>query len=113
MLNLSSFYSTFVSLCNSTGKSPSRVVLDVGLQKSSITRWKGGGLPTDATVKKIADYFGVPVEELTEKQKEPPQPKAETVGPNKQALLDVIDKMSEAEMILLLERAKRIIESRG
>ena len=109
---MSNFYSTFVSLCNSTGKSPSRVVLDVGLQKSSITRWKGGGLPTDATTKKIADYFGVPVEELTGKQKEPPQLETETVDPNKKKLYNLIDQMSEAEIVLLLERAGKIINSR-
>lgn len=59
------FYNNFVRLCNSVGKSPSRVVLDVGGTKSAITRWKNGGHPTDATAMKIAEYFGVSVQELT------------------------------------------------
>lgn len=59
------FYSNFVKLCNSVGKSPSRVVLEIGGTKSAITRWKNGSSPTDATAMKIAEYFGVSVEELT------------------------------------------------
>ena len=59
------FYNNFVKLCNSVGKSPSRVVLEIGGTKSAITRWKNGSSPTDATAMKLAEYFGVSVEELT------------------------------------------------
>ena len=59
------FYNNFVKLCNSIGKSPSRVVLDIGGTKSAITRWKNGSTPTDATAMKLAEYFGVSVQELT------------------------------------------------
>lgn len=54
-----SFYEKYLDLCIKAGKSPSRVVLDVGLQKPAVTRWKNGGLPTDVTIKRLADYFGV------------------------------------------------------
>ena len=46
-------------------------------------------------------------------QNEPPQKEAEAESAEKRALYDMIDQMSEAELILLLERGKRIIESRG
>ena len=59
------FYNNFVRLCNSVGKSPSRVVLEIGGTKSAITRWKNGSTPTDATAMKIAEYFGVSIQELT------------------------------------------------
>ena len=59
------FYNNFVKLCNSVGKAPSRVVLEIGGTKSAITRWKNGSLPTDATAMKIAEYFGISVQELT------------------------------------------------
>ena len=59
-----SFYSNFLSMCNSIGKTPSKVVTEVGLKKSAVTRWKAGGNPTDATTQKIADYFGVSVDYL-------------------------------------------------
>ena len=67
-----SFYSNFLTMCNNIGKTPSKVVTEVGLKKSAVTRWKAGGNPTDATAQKIADYFGVPVSELTEETKKAP-----------------------------------------
>lgn len=67
-----SFYSNFLTMCNSVGKTPSKVVTEVGLKKSAVTRWKAGGNPTDATAQKIADYFGVPVSELTDEKEKAP-----------------------------------------
>lgn len=58
------FYDNFVKLCNSIDKSPSAVALEIGVQKSTVTRWKNGSMPTDATAQKIADYFGVSVDQL-------------------------------------------------
>ena len=72
-----SFYSNFLTMCNNIGKTPSKVVTEVGLKKSAVTRWKAGGTPTDATAQKIADYFGVPVSELTEETKKAPTPEGE------------------------------------
>lgn len=67
------FYLNFVRLCNSIGKSPSAVAEDMGLQRSSVTRWANGSAPRKATVEKIATYFGVDSKELTgEEQKEKP-----------------------------------------
>lgn len=72
-----SFYSNFLAMCNSVGKTPSKVVTEVGLKKSAVTRWKAGGNPTDATAQKIAEYFGVPVSELTEEKEKAPTPEGE------------------------------------
>ena len=44
-----SFYSNFLSMCNSIGKTPSKVVMEVGLKKSAVTRWKAGGNPATRT----------------------------------------------------------------
>ena len=59
------FYDNFIKACNSIGKTPSAVLLEIGLGKSAGTRWKRGEMPTDATLRKLADYFGVSPEELT------------------------------------------------
>ena len=58
------FYESYISLCNHAGKSPSAVALEIGLTKPTITRWKNGSTPTDATMRRVADYFGVPVESI-------------------------------------------------
>lgn len=60
------FYHTFVALCNSKGKAPSRVALDIGISKASVNRWKNGSIPSDATKQKIANYFGVSIASISE-----------------------------------------------
>lgn len=56
------FYQKFLALCNERGESPSTVALNVGLSKAANTGWATGKAPRAATIAKLADYFGVPVE---------------------------------------------------
>ena len=63
------FYENYVKLCNLVGKSPSAVAVELKLGKPSVTRWKHGAVPRDTTILKIAGYFGVSVEELTQDTK--------------------------------------------
>lgn len=60
------FYDNYVALCNRAGKSPSAVALEMGLTKPTVNRWKNGSQPTDATIRRVADFFGVSVAELKE-----------------------------------------------
>ena len=67
------FYDRYVKLCASVGKSPSAVAVEVGIGKSNVTYWKTGrNSPTDLTMQKLADYFGVSLAYLKgeEEQKE-------------------------------------------
>nr|DAF77595.1 MAG TPA: repressor protein [Caudoviricetes sp.] len=66
------FYDNFIRACNSVGKSPSAVLLELGLGKSAGTRWKNGHAPTDATLQKLADYFGVSKAALLRGQEKSP-----------------------------------------
>lgn len=54
-----SFYSRFLELCNELGISPSAAAEEAGLRKSSVTAWKNGSSPSDATKLKLATYFRV------------------------------------------------------
>ena len=59
------FYNNFVNLCNKVNKSPSAVAVEMGFQKSVVTRWKkNNATPTDANLAKIADYFNISVDDL-------------------------------------------------
>lgn len=58
------FYDKFLSLCEENGVSPSRALMDMGISKSSLVRWKEGGKPLNENKKLIADYFGLSVAEL-------------------------------------------------
>lgn len=59
------FYDNFIRACNMVGKSPSAVVQEVGITKPAVTRWRKGETPRDATVQKLADYFGISKTDLT------------------------------------------------
>lgn len=76
-------YDNFLKLCNSVGKTPSAAAIDMGLSKTTVNRWKNGGGVTDATALKIANYFGITVDELkTGIKKEPSIPTDEELDKN-------------------------------
>ena len=77
-------YDNFSNLCNSIGKSPSAVALELGISKSTVSHWKHQrNEMTAATALKIANYFGITVEELkTGVKKEPSVPKDEELDKN-------------------------------
>lgn len=76
-------YDNFLKLCNSVGKTPSAAAIDMGLSKTTVNRWKNGGGVTDATALKIANYFGITVDELKNGiKKQPSIPKDEELNKN-------------------------------
>lgn len=58
------FWDNFVTLCNQKGKSPNGACAELGFSANTATKWKQGSIPRDTTLRKIADYFGVTVDEL-------------------------------------------------
>ncbi len=60
------FYKQVLALCMERGISPTKLALDIGLSTSTPNGWKKGSVPQPSTLKKIADYFGVNIEYLTE-----------------------------------------------
>ena len=65
------FWRNFIKLCAEAGKSPTRVALDLGLSSGTASNWKRGAIPQERILNRIADYFGVPVEDLTAEAPEP------------------------------------------
>lgn len=56
------FYQIYLGLCNKGGLTPSKAALNMGISKTSVSRWKKGYNPTDINLQKVADYFGVTVD---------------------------------------------------
>lgn len=56
------FYDKYVAACQDKGISPSKAAEEIGLNKASVTNWKKNGYTPRADVlRRIADYFGVPM----------------------------------------------------
>lgn len=58
------FYDLFEKICEESGLSMSKVLTDLEMGRSNASRWKKGEVPSNATKKKIADYFGITVRQL-------------------------------------------------
>lgn len=58
------FYDKFKQLCDAKEISVNKACVEIGLSRSVAAKWKStkAGTPTAETCKKIADYFGVPVD---------------------------------------------------
>lgn len=109
------FYEKYLCLCNSINKSPSAVALELKIGKPSVTRWKNGATPRDATVLKIADYFGVTVTELMAgvgEQEKAPAAKGEGISAERKALLDIISSLTDEQcrkLLVLVQGAKTVL----
>ena len=112
------FYDNFVKACNLHNKAPSAVAIDIGISKATVTGWKNGSMPSDATLRKLADYFGVSPEELTGSTG-PAQKKApadvsnsdtQSEGQLMAAFCEGGKDLSEEEMAVLWQDAKDYIQ---
>ena len=109
------FYDKFVSLCKEKGVAPARAALDIGLSKSAPIKWRTtGATPNGETLNKIAEYFSVSVSVLFgEETKKAPTPKGEReMDDLTNEILNELEGMSHAEILLVKERIQKIKESR-
>lgn len=109
------FYDNFVALCASANKTPAYVGRELEIDKSTISCWKARKTnPSDVNAKKIANYFGVTVEELMgEGAKKDPIPKDGAVSPAAQELLDFLDSASGEELADVIKYIRYLKSQRG
>lgn len=103
---MTTFYKNFLALCASIRKSPSYVCREIGLSNAAASGWKKGKVPSDITLEKLADYFGVPVETLTEEQKET----APTVTDERDIeMLSLLSRLTPEQKEMLLLQIKGLL----
>lgn len=90
------FWDNFVNQCEKIEKSPTVVVEELGFKRSAVTSWKNGALPQVKNRKKIADYFGITVEELMGTKKEPAG--MGELDDVKKQVVELMDDMSQEEI---------------
>lgn len=117
-----SFYNKYIRLCTEKGISPSAAAIEIGIRKSNVTYWKSNrSNPSDATLQKIANYFGVTVEYLkgnTEKQETQDEEITQMVSPAiggssefKQAVIKMICSRTDSELEALESALRSIYEN--
>lgn len=106
-----SFYEKYLMLCDKNQKTPSGAALEMGLSKTTVNRWKNGGGITDATILKVATFFGVPKEELKgepEQKEKPSTPEDAERESHGKAILDkynMLDPATQAMFESMLDAA--------
>lgn len=89
------FYDIFVLLCAKNRVSQSKAVTDIGLARSTITKWKNGAVPSGSTLDKFAEYFGVSVDYLLKSSKDEPEEPAYEPTLNARDQRDVAKRLKE------------------
>lgn len=105
------FYENYLKLCNSIGKSPSAVAIELNLGKPSVTRWKHGAVPRDSTVSKIANYFHVTVADLIGDgcaEKETAAPKDVGLSPMESQLVEYVRALTDDQKKMLLAQLQAL-----
>lgn len=115
------FYENFVRLCAQSGRSLAYVAREIGVQKSTVSRWASGSVPRDTTLVRIAEYFGVTVEELVgdkgatskvNESNESVEGKTDSLAaalealrnqPGRRALLSATKNMTEAQVLRMAD----------
>ena len=96
------FYDLFCMLCKQKNVSPTRAALEIGLSKSTATKWKNSGAtPNGETLAKIADYFGVSTDYLLS---------GSETGDNKKAASD-LSRKDERDIEKILAETRRQLEN--
>ena len=98
MLFLTTFYSNYVALCAKEKKSLSAVAESIGLSRTAPNGWKKGKQPSEVTLEKLSQYFGVPVSELTGEDKKE-KAAIDVVGDDLKEYLDELRNRPEMRML--------------
>ena len=93
-------------ICDERGVRPTRVILDLGLSRGNLARWKSGVEPKLPILRKMADYFGVSLSELTGEALDSGEITPEKPG-ERSELTEYLDQLRERpEMRMLFSVAK-------
>lgn len=106
------FWKNFISLCANKGVSPNAVAAELHLSSGSVTAWKGGTVPRETTLKKIAAYFNVSVDSLIgfNAQKNIAAPQGDDLSPLEAELMNYVRALSEEQKRFLLAQMQTLKE---
>ena len=111
-------YEKIIELCEIKGVRGSKMCLDLGLSKSTLSDMKHGrtkGISTN-TAQKIANYFGVTVgyllgEEEEQKEKSPSQ--SDELSEALDGLIKLFNQIPEESQPMVLEMIRAALKSQG
>ena len=105
------FYDELVYWCNQNGVSPTRAAVDCGLAESAPSHWKRKGFtPRREALEKLADYFGITIDELLDHTKSFPSDMVEQMQDElfdkRKILFDLSGKATEQDLDKFIKMMK-------
>ncbi len=99
------FKEKFIRLCNEKKESPSSVCYKVGITPATYSKWTDESIPRKATLMRIADYFGITVDELLSEDEKKPvhidEPTGTSLSPEEKILLSAYSKATDDDRRVL------------
>ena len=111
---MGTLYENITSLCKSKGVSGSRMCLDLGLSKSTMSDLKNGRIKgiSIPTAQKIAGYFGISVDELYGEEAKKEQPtELDGLSEKRKALMQFAMSVPEDKAEMILQVMKTILKN--
>lgn len=112
------FYDRYAQLCKMRGISKSAAAVEAGVSKSLVTKWKTNSVdvPSPDVLKKLSNYFGMPVSELLgeengqEEKKEQPI-NFDGLSEKRKALMQFAMDVPEDKAAMILQVMKTILKN--
>ena len=94
------FFDVFCQLCKEKGMSANGVAKDLSIASGTVSEWKKGRSPQNATLLRIANYFGVSIDYLLGKS-ETPSPAAISFTAEENAIISALRAQPEMKPAVL------------
>lgn len=95
------FWDVFCQLCQKQGVSPTQAILQMGISRASVTKWKNGALPSAESLIKLSEYFGVSIDYLCGKSV-PAEANGRKLTADEEKLLSLFEMLSEVDRLRLI-----------
>ena len=108
------FKQNFINICAERGIAPTTVLRHIGLSNATYSCWTEDSIPRRTTLKKLADYFGITVEDLLRDpaQKVEPAPVAPDGSLLDARFYELLDKLTLKELRQLKADLEEITKDR-
>lgn len=106
------FIDNYEQLCANIGKSPTAVLKELGMSHNMYAHWRTGGIPTNPTKLKLADYFDISVSELMGAEKKPATAMSNELSNLDIQLIQMLSSLSDVEKRMFLAQMNAVIASR-
>lgn len=110
---MGTLYERINALCKAKGVSGSRMCLDLGLSKSTMSDLKNGRIKgvSIPTAQKIAGYFGITVDELHGEEKKEKPTESDGLSEKKKALMQFAMSVPDDKAEMILQVMKTILKN--